>query len=144
MTSPTSLAFPTTCAVLRSYPLIYLATPYSKYKGGISAAFAAAAKCAAKLVRERVKVYSPIAHTHPIAIFGSIDPLDHAIWLPFDEAMMEMSAALVVATMDGWRESFGVAHEIGVFARAAKPIFLLDPHLLDVVPYTAAPEAAHG
>lgn len=139
----TTLTLSNGCASLRQFPLIYLATPYSKHKSGIGAAFIEAAKCAARLVKEKVNVYSPIAHTHPIAIFGGIDPFDHKIWLPFDEVMMNLSAALVVATMEGWRESFGVAHEIEFFAKAGKPIFLLDPYLLDVVPYEAR-EAAHG
>lgn len=142
--APHPRALPATCTILRSYPLVYLATPYTKHRDGIGAAFIDAAKCAAKLVKEHVKVYSPIAHTHPIAIFGGMDPRDHALWLPFDETMMNLSAALVVATMDGWRESYGVNHEIVFFEKARKPIFLLDPHLLDVVPYGAQAESTHG
>lgn len=48
----------------------YLATPYSKFEGGLEAAFRAAAEVAAKLVRQGESVYSPICHTHPIAIYG--------------------------------------------------------------------------
>lgn len=48
--------------------LVYLATPYSKYPRGIEAAFVDASRLAACLVRLGISVYSPIAHTHPIAI----------------------------------------------------------------------------
>lgn len=118
---------------LRQFSLCYLATPYTKYAGGIDAAFQAAAKLAARLLKNNVRIYSPIAHTHPLAIHGGMDPLDHAIWLPFDEAMMEASDALVVAHMDGWHHSYGIQHEIKVFANAGKPIFDLDPDTLHVV-----------
>lgn len=110
--------------------LAYLATPYSKYKPGIEQAFIDAAKLAALLMRAGVNVYSPITHTHPIAIHGQIDPFDHAIWMPFDEAMMTAADVLLVAHMQGWQESFGIAHEIKFFEDAGKPIFDLDPQTL--------------
>jgi nucleoside 2-deoxyribosyltransferase len=110
--------------------LCYLATPYSKYAGGLDAAFRDAAKLAALLLRAGVKCYSPIAHTHPIAVHGKVDPLDHSIWLPFDEAMMRAADVLLVAEMDGWKESKGVLHEINFFATAGKPVFYLDPATL--------------
>lgn len=112
-------------------PLCYLATPYSKYMGGnLDRAFVDASKLAALLLVAGVKVYSPIAHTHPLAMHGNLDPLDHDIWLPFDEAMMHAATVLIVAHMEGWRESKGIAHEIAFFRRRDKPIFDLDPDTL--------------
>lgn len=111
--------------------LIYLATPYTKYKGGdLRRAFVDASKLAAKLLTRGYKVYSPIAHTHPLAIHGELDPLDHDIWLAFDEAMMEAADCLVVARMEGWDKSRGIAHEIEFFADKGKPIYDLDPATL--------------
>lgn len=107
---------------LTKYKLCYLATPYSKYKPGIHMAFVEASIFAARLLQHGIKVYSPIAHTHPLAIYGNIDPLDHSIWIPFDEAMMEVSEALLVAMMEGWHGSKGITHEINFFERAGKPI----------------------
>lgn len=115
-------------AELAAYPLVYLATPYTKYPAGIGVAFKHAAIVAARLMQAGVKVYSPIAHTHPLAVHGGLDPLDHTIWLPYDRAMMDAAAALAVALMDGWRESYGVQHEIAVFTTLAKPV-----HYVEVV-----------
>lgn len=115
---------------LTQFPLVYLATPYSKYKLGIEQAFIDASALAARLMLAGVKVYSPIAHTHPLAVHGNVDPLDHSIWLPFDEAMMHACAALVVAQMQGWRESYGVNHEIEFFTKAGKPIVYLDIEMM--------------
>jgi hypothetical protein len=121
-----------TLANVTEFPLVYLATPYSKYRDGIDCAFRDASALAAKLLRLGVKVYSPIAHTHPIAIYGQLDPLDHAIWMPFDEAMMTASAALLVAQMQGWRESYGINHEIEFFKAAGKPVFYLETMMMTV------------
>lgn len=112
---------------LQRAPLCYLASPYSKYPAGIVQAFIDVSRIAAKLMTSGIKVYSPIAHTHPLAIYGEIDPLDHAIWMPFDEAMMNVSAVLIVARMQGWEKSFGIAHEVAFFEKRGKAIFDLNP-----------------
>ena len=108
--------------------LIYLATPYSKYESGLSMAFVDAARLTARLLKEGYKVYSPIAHTHPIAVYGNVDPYDHDIWMPFDQAMMDVSDILVIATFPGWEKSKGISIEIEVFKKAGKTICFLDPN----------------
>jgi hypothetical protein len=105
----------------------YLATPYSKYEGGIEAAFEMACQATAELIRRKIPVYSPIAHTHPIAVHGGIDPLDHGIWLLADQPMMKAASALIVWKAEGWRESRGITHEIAEFASDGKPIVMIDP-----------------
>lgn len=128
-----------------SNTLAYLATPYSRYPAGIEAAFQDAAALAARLLRAGILVYSPIAHTHPLAMYGLLDPLDH-IWLPFDELMMARCDTLIVAHMEGWRGSKGIAREIEFFKRAGKPIFdLPDITTCTLVrrPDTSPPRADH-
>lgn len=117
---------------LKPYGLVYLATPYSKYPQGIHVAFRETARLAARLMMAGVAVFSPIVHGHPMSVFGKVVALNHGIWLPFDEKMMAKSDALLVAKMDTWDTSFGVAHEIGVFKSAQKPIFYLEPETMSV------------
>lgn len=117
---------------LAAFPLVYLATPYTKYEPGIEAAFMDAAALAAKLLKHGVKVYSPISHCHPMSQYGGIDPKDHSIWLPYQEAMMRVCDAVLVAQLRGWRESYGVAHEIAFFEDQRKPILYLDTVLMRV------------
>lgn len=117
---------------LQQYPLIYLATPYSKYPQGLEVAFRHASALAARLMLRGLKVYSPIAHTHPLAIHGGVNPLDHSIWLPFDAAIMDKADALLVAMMETWQHSYGISHEIGVFSKAGKPVHYLDPVAMEV------------
>ena len=117
---------------LQRAPLCYLATPYSKYPSGIDAAFIEAARITGELIKSSIKVYSPIVHCHPASVHGNIPPLDHSIWLPFDEAMMQACAVLIVAQMAGWHESFGVAHEIDFFERRGRPIYDLNPERMSL------------
>lgn len=105
----------------------YLATPYSKYVGGLEAAFTEACRQTALLVKAGVPVFSPIAHTHPIAMLAGMDPLDHTIWLPCDRPMMDAAWGLIVCKMDGWERSYGVAHEMDVFRQANKPVIYMKP-----------------
>lgn len=126
---------------LKRFDLIYVATPYTKYPDGITLAFIHACKLTARLLRRGLKVYSPIAHTHPIAIHGSIDPLDLSIWLPFDGAMMEKADCLLVAMMQGWESSAGIKHEIETFIERDKPVYFLGPDDLSIAPNASGPSA---
>lgn len=113
----------------------YLATPYSKYHEGIDAAWKMACHQAALLVSAGIPVYSPIAHTHPIAIEGGIDPLDHGIWIPADRPFMESAKGLIVCEMDGWDESLGVSIEIEAFKEMNKPVVYMTPGIVPEILY---------
>lgn len=112
----------------------YLATPYSRFEGGIEAAFTAASQQAAVLVRAGVPVFCPIAHSHPIAMHGGIDPYDHEIWLPADGPMMEAASGLIICKLPGWSESVGIAHEVEVFRAAGKPVVYMEPGVVPDFP----------
>jgi len=100
----------------------YLATPYSKHPGGLDMAFRHACVAAAHCIRLGRRVYCPIAHSHPIAIHGVIDPYDHDIWLPQDQPFMDGADGIIIVQMPGWEESHGISVEIEVFSRAGKPV----------------------
>lgn len=100
----------------------YLATPYSHVPGGLEVAFWAACRLAALLTKVGVKVFCPIAHSHPIAAIGEIDPTDHTIWLAADQPLMDSAYGLIVAAFPGLAESKGVEAEVKCFAKAGKPI----------------------
>lgn len=105
----------------------YLATPYSKYPEGLEAAFKVACVATADLIRAGVRVYSPIAHTHPIAHYGQMDPHDHGIWLPADAPFMQAARGLIVLKAESWEISYGIKEEIKEFAAAKKPIVYMEP-----------------
>lgn len=104
----------------------YLASPYSKHPAGVDAAHAEACAIAAGLFRSGVQVFSPIAHTHAIAQTGGLG-LGFDQWAAFDEAMIAASVGMIVAKMEGWRDSAGIAAEIAICKRLGKPVQYLDP-----------------
>ena len=105
----------------------YVATPYSRYADGLEAACAAACRVTAALIRERLPVFSPIAHSHSISLIGDLDPLSHEIWLAADAPLMAAAHGLIVVELPGWDESVGIAHEIEAFEAEGKPVVHLDP-----------------
>lgn len=118
----------------------YLATVYSKHPRGIVQAWLESCRFAAVFLRAGVPVFCPIAHTHPIAIQGLIDPYDHGIWLPADRPLMEGAAGMIVVTSEGWLDSIGIAAEIAYFASVGKPIVYWSPG--EPVPPFFLPDAA--
>lgn len=110
----------------------YLASPYTKFALGQEAAFSEAAKAAAKLMAAGLVVYSPIAHSHPVATYGglaSVDALDGAFWLRQNQPMMEKMDGIIVLKLPGWEESEGVQIEIDFFRRNKKPVIFADVSL---------------
>jgi hypothetical protein len=104
----------------------YVATCYTKHEHGIHVAHIDACKVTAALLTRGVQVFSPIAHSHGIALYGGIDPLSHAIWLPADKPMMDAAHGLIVVKMKNWLQSYGIGKEIEEFRKAGKPVAYLD------------------
>lgn len=105
----------------------YLATPYSKYPDGIYAAHRLACREAGRFVRHGIPVFSPISHSHSIAVASCIDPVDHTIWIPADRPLMAAAFGLVVCCAESWRESKGIELEISEFEFAQKPVKYYEP-----------------
>lgn len=110
----------------------YLATPYSKYPEGLEAAFRLACVETARLVKGGIPVFSPIAHTHPVAMAADMDPLDHTIWLPCDEPMMKAACGLILLRAESWERSYGMKVEREAFEAAGKPVVFMDPGVVPV------------
>jgi len=117
-------------AGLRSYSLIYLATPYSEYDSGLQIAFEDACKLAGRLDINGLNVFSPIVHSHPIAFYAQINPLDTKFWMEKNEPHIKAANALLVGELPGWKASKGVKIEMDAFALAGKPIYYVNPNSL--------------
>lgn len=108
----------------------YLATPYSKWKGGLDDAAFIAAKVAGRLIRAGVHVFSPIAHSHHISVAAEIDLRSYEIWLSLDKPLFEAAYGILVADLDGWDESYGITQELKWAREHGKPRYLVHPELL--------------
>jgi hypothetical protein len=83
--------------------------------------FDAACRAAGKLMAEGHVVFSPIAHTHPIAVRCEL-PRGWDFWERFDREFVLASRKLVVLMIDGWDKSKGVAAEIKIAIDAGIPV----------------------
>ena len=124
LSSPMSELELNTLRNIRSY--WYIATVYSKHPEGIEAAFRMACEASAWLVRNKVPIFSPIAHTHPIAVHGKIDPYDHSIWMSQDKPLMEPAHGLIIVETEGWQTSKGICIETDFFQERLRPIHSLE------------------
>lgn len=107
----------------------YLASPYTKYEAGKSAAFQDIAMVAARLMALDVALFCPIAHSHVVETAGKslLSEKPEKFWLEdMDAPLMRGSVGMILACMQGWEASSGVNFELRHFAEAEKPIILLD------------------
>lgn len=100
----------------------YLASPYSACPGGLVHAHALACAATARLLKQHVRVFSPIAHFHEVAKIGRLDPVDLAIWRPANESFIEAACGMIEFRASGWHSSKGLAAERAAFQRDGKPI----------------------
>ena len=105
----------------------YLASPYSHYDKEIEAyRYTLALRATRWLISKRHWCYSPIVHCHDMSLQHDL-PGDHIFWRDFNEAMISASKGIVVLTIDGWKESKGIAHELE-YAKALKlPVAYMQP-----------------
>ena len=112
---------------IRPKGYLYLGTPYTLFFGGLEEAFRLACRVSAELIAAGVPTFSPIAHSHSIAVHGNLDQRDHDLWLSADAPMMHAACGLAVYKAQGWEDSRGVREEIKFFKAERRTIFMLDP-----------------
>ena len=94
--------------------LIYLAVPYTHPDPNVKhERFSIANRVAAKLMQLGLYIFSPISHTHPIALAGDL-PGNWEFWENFDRLYLAVSKQIIVVAIPGWRESVGVQNEIRI------------------------------
>ncbi len=108
--------------------MIYLASPYSDPDPEIRGKrFYEACRYAAEIMRKGLVVFSPIAHTHQIAMAGNL-PYEWDYWREVDTAFLERCNLVVVFTLDGWDTSTGVQAEIEIAEELGIPVEYHTPY----------------
>jgi len=106
----------------------YIASPYSKYPSGPVQAFVDVCHVGGWLINQGVHIFVPIAHSHPLAMWGDVNPQTHAIWLEQDFAIAHYAVGMCIVKMPMWESSFGISEERKLFASLHKPeVFLTWP-----------------
>lgn len=93
---------------------IYLASPYSHPDAAVrEARFKAACKKTAQYASKGIPVFSPIAHSHPVADYMDESArMSFDLWMKLDLPLLRMASELHVLSIEGWRSSRGVTREI--------------------------------
>lgn len=106
--------------------MIYLASPYSHPDQAVrEQRFQEVCKVAADMMQHGEQVFSPIAHSHPIAEFGL--PKDWEFWEAFGRWFIERCVKLSVLVLPGWQDSKGVRVEMGIALKCGIPIDYVHP-----------------
>jgi len=101
---------------------VYLASPYSHADPDVrEVRFKAVCKAAAILMADGVSVFSPIAHTHPIAIEGDLQK-GWDFWKRYDTEMIRACRCVCVLELPGWEASAGICCEINLARTLRKPV----------------------
>ena len=98
--------------------MIYLAVPYTRME---DESFEAVTAYAGKLMEAGEVVYSPITHSHPIALVSNL-PGSWDYWEKVDTEFISMCDNLIVLCLDGWERSTGVQAEIKIAESMGLPI----------------------
>lgn len=108
-------------------PLVYLAVPYTHPDKAVQQArFEAVNKMASRLMMQGLKIFSPISHTHPIAMAGEM-PTGWEFWRDFDFAYLTHCYKLMVYKLEGWDRSTGVTAEIKMATELGLEIEYIEP-----------------
>lgn len=101
---------------------IYLASPYSHPEAQVREyRFAKACVAAGALFKKGYIVFSPIAHTHSIALKHDL-PKGIEFWEELDRSFIEWADAVVVLVIGGTEESKGIAREVEIANSLGKRI----------------------
>ena len=106
---------------------IYLASPYSDATDPaiMQERFEIACEVAARLMAMGYTVFSPIAHSHPIAQHIG-NPTDGEFGLKQDKPHFDNSRYLGILTWEGWKDSNGMSKEFIWIIHVRKPIIYID------------------
>ena len=107
--------------------MIYLASPYSHRSPTLRQwRYERVVEEAALLMMEGGEpVFSPIAHSHPMTVFGL--GVTWGVWQEMDRAILGVCRALYVLQLPGWDESHGIAAEIAEAQRLGLPVEMREP-----------------
>lgn len=94
-----------------------------------------AAEVCGKLIKRNIHAWSPIVHNHAMMKAFSEESFSLAERqskiLDFDFSLLRASMGMIVLTIPGWKESYGVGKEIELCHELSLPIKYLNPISLD-------------
>lgn len=106
--------------------MIYIASPYTHPDPHcVEERFWLACRYASHLMKSQTPCFSPIAHSHSVAMCGDV-PADWDTWRPWCLEMLGMCDRVHVLTLPGWQQSVGVMAEINEAKALEMPVVFID------------------
>lgn len=105
---------------------IYLATPYTSPNCFIEAVrFKKVSKKAGELIKLGYIVFSPISHSHPIALEHASMPRNAKFWMKQSREFIKWCDVVCVLKLEGWKDSVGVSAEMSLAEEFGKRIHFI-------------------
>ena len=110
---------------------IYLAAPYTNKDPIVVEYRVKQINCAAaQIMRDGHIVFSPISHSHYIAMQEDL-PKTFEWWVKQNHAFIEWADVVMVLKIEGWNKSKGVTDEVGFALKSKKMVKFIDcPEML--------------
>lgn len=107
----------------------YLASPYTHADPEVRRErYVAVCRKAAELMLAGKVIFSPVAHSHPIAEqMPEGCAVDAKLWEIQDAPYVALCSELIVLMLPGWAQSRGVAHEVAVAQSRRIPVLYIEP-----------------
>jgi hypothetical protein len=110
--------------------LYYLASPYTHKNPVIKKQRAdVATKAAVDLLKNGIFCFAPIPYNAPWENYNL--PGDWGFWEKFDKTFISRCDAVLVLTIDGWKESIGVQAEIEYAKENDIPVLFITPEEIE-------------
>lgn len=95
-------------------------------------------KVCAKIMSDGNIVFSPITHSHYIAVLGNLPALSHTFWLEQDKFWVDACDEIWVFDGLPWETSYGVKREIEWGLEQKKPVRFVNKQGKPGLPITSA------
>ncbi len=111
----------------------YISNPYNGSDEQKESRAKIAAEVSGKLLKKGIHAWSPIVHNHAMMQAFNDFTLEErrTLILEFDFSLLRASKGMIVLTIDGWKESYGVGEEIKLCEKEGIPVKYLNPEDLD-------------
>ncbi len=111
----------------------YISNPYNGTEEQKEQRARLAAEVCGKLLKKGIFAWSPIVHNHAMMKVYDQFSLEERkeLVLEFDFSLLQEAQGMIVLTIDGWKESYGVNKEIELCEELEIPVTYIDPSKLD-------------
>lgn len=112
---------------------VYLASPYSHDSKDVrEVRYRRTLEAILEIAKLDIPIYSPIVHWHPLATVAQL-PSNFEFWQKQNDPMVTACSEVWVYSLDGWRQSRGIDHEMRLAVSLALRVRYLSADLSNLI-----------